>query len=192
MQQVFSLDMTPIDFDISLEILFVWFCHLRGSDFQAQKVRICYFFYANIFNMRVKSGNRILGQFTQRNGIYVFVCLMIIIPTTSIFPEAGLLHFFRPRELPEIPFFQMQMHGLLQNHYGDVIMGTTSSRITSLTIVYSPVYSDADQRKHQSSASLAFVRGIHRGPVNSPHKWPVTRKMFPFDDVIMCRTRLGY
>ena len=38
------------------------------------------------------------------------------------------------------------------------------------------VYSDADQRKHQSSASLAFVRGIHRGAVNSPHKWPVTRK----------------
>ena len=39
--------------------------------------------------------------------------------------------------------------------------------------------------KHQSSASLAFVRGIHRWPVNSPHKGPVTRKMFPFDDVIM-------
>ena len=57
--------------------------------------------------------------------------------------------------------------------------------ITSLTIVYSTVYSGADQRKHQSSASLAFVWGIHRGPVNSPHKWPVTRKMFPFDDVIM-------
>ena len=46
-------------------------------------------------------------------------------------------------------------------------------------------YSDADQRKHQSSASLAFVWGIHRGSVNSPHKWPVARKMFPFDDVIM-------
>ena len=46
-------------------------------------------------------------------------------------------------------------------------------------------YSGTDQRKHQSSASLAFVRGIHRRPVNSPHKWPVTRKMFPFDDVIM-------
>ena len=43
----------------------------------------------------------------------------------------------------------------------------------------------AHQRKYQSSASLAFVRGIHRRPVNSPHKWPVTRKMFPFDDVIM-------
>ena len=64
-------------------------------------------------------------------------------------------------------------------------MGEISSQISSLTIVYSTVYSDADQRKHQSSASLASVRGIHRGPVNSPHKWPVTRKMFPFDDVIM-------
>ena len=48
------------------------------------------------------------------------------------------------------------------------------------------VYLDTDQRKHQSSASLAFVRGIHRRPVNSPYKWPVTREMFPFDDVIMC------
>ena len=64
-------------------------------------------------------------------------------------------------------------------------MSAVTSQITSLTIVYSTVYSDADQRKHQSSASLAFVWGIHRRPVNSPHKWPVTRKMFPFDDVIM-------
>ena len=73
-------------------------------------------------------------------------------------------------------------------HYDDVMMGAIASQITSLTIVYSTVHSGADQRKHQSSASLAFVRGIHRGPVNSPHKWPVTRKMFPFDDVIMCVT----
>ena len=64
-------------------------------------------------------------------------------------------------------------------------MGAMVSEITSLTIVYSTVYSGADQRKHQSSASLAFVRGIHRPPVNSPHKGPVTRKVFPFDDVIM-------
>ena len=64
-------------------------------------------------------------------------------------------------------------------------MGAMASQITSLTIVYSTVHSGADQRKHQSSASLAFVRGIHRSPVNSPHKGPVTRKMFPFDDVIM-------
>ena len=58
-------------------------------------------------------------------------------------------------------------------------------QITSLTIVCSVVYSGADQWKHQSSASLAFVWGIHRWPVNSPHKWPVPWKMFPFDDVIM-------
>ena len=64
-------------------------------------------------------------------------------------------------------------------------MSTIASQITSLTIVYSTIYSGADQSKHQSSASLAFVWGIYRGPVNSPHKWPVTRKMFPFDDVIM-------
>ena len=69
--------------------------------------------------------------------------------------------------------------------YGDVIMAAVASEITSLTIVYSTVYSDAGQR-HNLSASLAFVRGIHRGPVNSPPKWPVTRKMFSFDDVIMC------
>ena len=70
-------------------------------------------------------------------------------------------------------------------HYNGVIMSSMASRITSLTTVYSRVYSGADQRKHQSSASLAFVRGIHRWPVNSPHKGPVTRIMFPFDDVIM-------
>ena len=70
-------------------------------------------------------------------------------------------------------------------HYSDVIMSTMASLITSLTSVYSAFHPGADQRKHQSSASLAFVRGIHRRPVNSPHKWPVTRKMFPFDDVIM-------
>ena len=51
--------------------------------------------------------------------------------------------------------------------------------------VYSTVCPGADRRKHQSSEPLAFVRGIHRWPVNSPHKRPVTRKMFPFDDVIM-------
>ena len=74
---------------------------------------------------------------------------------------------------------------MYNRHYTDVIVTTVASQITSLTVVCSIVYSGADQRKHESSASLAFVWGIHRGPVNSPHKWPVTRKMFPFDDVIM-------
>ena len=70
-------------------------------------------------------------------------------------------------------------------HYTDVIMGAMASQFASITIVYSTVYSGADQRKHQSSASLAFVWRIHRWPVNSLHKWPVTLKMFLLDDVIM-------
>ena len=70
-------------------------------------------------------------------------------------------------------------------------MGVIASQITSLTIVYSTVYSGADQRKHQSSASPALAQGIHRWPVNSPHKWPVTRKMFPLDDVIMKEHQKG-
>ena len=63
-------------------------------------------------------------------------------------------------------------------HNNDVIMSAMASRITSLTTVYSSVYSGADQRKCQSSASLAFVRGIYRWQVNSTHKGPVTRKRF--------------
>ena len=95
-------------------------------------------------------------------------------------------------------------------------MSAMSYLITSLTIVYSTVYSGADQRRHQNSASLAFVRGIHRSLVTPPphththtphppkpphphpphpphptptHKGPVTRKRFPFDDVIMWTDR---
>ena len=69
--------------------------------------------------------------------------------------------------------------------FWEIMMSAITSQITSRTIVYSTVYSGADQRKHQSSASLVFLRGIHRWPVNSPHRWPVTRKIFSFDDVIM-------
>ena len=85
--------------------------------------------------------------------------------------------------MPQSP--EVLSESQLTYHYNDVIMGAVASQITSLTIVYSTVYSGADQRKLQSSASLAFVRGIHRSPVNSPHKGPVTRKMIPLDDVIM-------
>ena len=83
-----------------------------------------------------------------------------------------LLYIFLERE--------WTIANILATHYDAFIMGAIASQITSLTIVYS-----TDQSKHQSSALLAFVWGIHRGPVNSPHKWPISRKMFPFDDVIM-------
>ena len=89
--------------------------------------------------------------------------------------------------LPLTKLHHLDSHAIpvhLYIHYNDV-MGAIASRIASLTILYSIVYSGTDQRKHQSSASLAFVQGIHRWPVNSLHKWPVTQKIFPFDDVIM-------
>ena len=74
-------------------------------------------------------------------------------------------------------------------HYCEVIMSATASLINGVSIVYLTVSSGADHRKHQSSTSLAFMMGIHRWPVNSPHKGPVTRKMLPFDDVIMERSK---
>ena len=61
-------------------------------------------------------------------------------------------------------------------------MSTMTSQITDVSVVS---YSGVDQRKHQSTASLAFVRGIHLWPVDSPHKEPVTRKTFPVGDIIM-------
>ena len=94
--------------------------------------------------------------------------------------------------LPTTPDSSLATTATPHFHYVDVIMGMMASQITSLTIVYSTVYSGADQRIHQSSASLAFVRGIHRWPVNSPHKWPVTRKMFSFDDIIMSMKQYAY
>ena len=77
--------------------------------------------------------------------------------------------------------------GNLYLHYSGVIMNAMLSQITGVSIVHSTVCWTSDPRKHQRSASLAFVKGIHRWPVNSPHKGPVTRKMFPFDDVIMSK-----
>ena len=68
---------------------------------------------------------------------------------------------------------------MLYGHYSDVIMSVMVSQLTGVSIVYSTVYSQADQRKHQSPASLAFVRRIHR-----LHKGPVTRNILSFYDVI--------
>ena len=87
-----------------------------------------------------------------------------------------------------LPCMGMCAHAL-RIHYSVFIMRAMASQITFVSIVYPTVCSGADKIKHQSSASQAFVRGIHRWPVNSPHKGPVTRKMLPFDDVIM-RTRV--
>ena len=70
-------------------------------------------------------------------------------------------------------------------------MSAMASQITSVSLVCSTVCSGADRGKHQSSASQDFVRGIHRWPLNSPHKGIVTWKMFPFDDVSVRQIRLS-
>ena len=78
------------------------------------------------------------------------------------------------------------------NHYTDVIMTTMTtmaSQITSLAVVYSTVYSDADQRKHQSSTSLAFVWGIHRDRWIPRTKDQLRRKCFHLMTSSWCRKR---
>ena len=76
-----------------------------------------------------------------------------------------------------------EISDILSKHFSEVIMGTMASQITGVSVVHAIVCSGVDQRKHQNS--LASVRGIHLWPVNSPHKRPVTRNIFPFDYVIM-------
>ena len=77
-------------------------------------------------------------------------------------------------------------------HYSDAIMSAMAYLITGVSIVYSTVCPGVDQIKHQSSASLSFVMRIHQWPVNSPHKGPVTQKMFPFDNLIMNISSAGF
>ena len=87
-----------------------------------------------------------------------------------------------------MPFNYRYAHTSSNDHLlARVAHGVMSAQITNVSIVYLSVCSGGDRWKHLNSESLAFVWGIHRWPENSPHKGPVTWKMFPFDDVIICR-----
>ena len=127
--------------------------------------------------------------------IQIMICLLYT-PTSSILPSSfrsmTLLSpsnhkaFLFLRDAFWIPMTTirsregqtcMSGYEIYVSHCNDVIMSAMASQDTSITIVYSTVYSGADQRKLQSSASLAFVRGIHRWLVNSPHKGLVTRNV---------------
>ena len=105
----------------------------------------------------------------------------------AIYWSMGLLCLCCPSQANVNPGnrFSTKLISFLIWHYNDVKMNAMASQITSVSIVCLTVYSGADQRKHQSSASLAFVRWIHRWPVNSPHKRPVRRKLFPVDENII-------
>ena len=80
---------------------------------------------------------------------------------------------------------QIGFSGISIQHYSGIIISSMASQITGISVVYSTICSGAHKRKHQSSASLTFVKEIHRWPGTSPHKGPETRKMIPFDEVIM-------
>ena len=113
--------------------------------------------------------------------IYIYIYIWMSIFIYGLWHKYNMLTYIHMKTNKHNS--QKPLHPHKQVYYSDIIMGVMASQITSLTIVYWTVYSGADQRKHQSSVSLAFVQGIHRWPVNSLHKWPVTLKMFPFDYV---------
>ena len=125
-------------------------------------------------NAAVKALCRFFSRFTQWNDMIINLNCVFILHFFYI-----ILHLFYITTCRKPCYCTVA-------HYGDVIMGTIASQITSLMIVYSIVYSDADQEnikapRHWSvCGEFTGDRWIHRGPVNSPHKWPVTRrKMFP-------------
>ena len=99
-------------------------------------------------------------------------------PDTATVLQAVFSLICRPKQICNILYFHRVFLRKNIYHGDDVKMSAMASQINSLTIVYSIVYSGTDERKHQSSAALAFVRGSHRRPVNSPHKWAVTQKIF--------------
>ena len=132
----------------------------------------------------VTGGSSHKGPTTRNMSPYHDVILTFMATTGGCHNESWLN--FLQHIWNEIPSCD---HG---RHYSDAIMGAMASQITGVSIVYSIVCSGADQRKHQCSASLAFVRGIRRRPVNSPHEGPVTRRMLPFDDVIIQKRLFNY
>ena len=108
---------------------------------------------------------------------------LIVLTVSRFFINLVIHHFTSFITIKDYRFRTLQSLRWRHNGHGGVSNHQPHHCLLNL-------YSGADQRKHQGSASLAFVRGIHRGPVNSPHKWPVTRKKCPFDDVIMSCTQI--
>ena len=169
---------------IRLTSLALWQCNDCPSASRATLMNMDKYFmwihYERLRNHNKAKHNKtmciFLGIYCRKNMYLSSMRKNLFLPTeiSEIFCIHIILAHLRARFIYDIAI-----------HYTNVTMGTIASQITSLTIVYSTVYSDADQRKYQNSVSLSFVRGIHWRLVNSPHKWPVTWNMFSFDDVIM-------
>ena len=138
------------------------------------------FFLANITNFTSRGDNVTMGFIYLRN-FYPKFCQANVIRTHSFL--CAVITNPRPQSNRSMAWVKFML--LVQVQYIDVIMNEIASRLTSVSMVYSTVCSGADQRKHKRSVPLALVRGSYRWPMNSPHKGPVTRKIFPLDDVIM-------
>ena len=123
------------------------------------------------------------------------VCIMITSWHGNILRFTRPLHGFdrSPEDSPLKMATEIPAHSegcYVQNtfspvHYSDAIMGAMASHTTGVSIIYSIIFSGVDQRKYQTSASLAYVRETHWWPTEFPQKGLATQKMLPFDDVIM-------
>ena len=109
--------------------------------------------------------------------------------------RSGLLHWHRGEDSPQCPNTNEALWWIWVNkshnstspwrhNERDGVSNSPASRLFTQPFIQAHI----KEKKNQSSALLAFVRGIHRWPLNSLHIGPVTRKMFLFDDVIMART----
>ena len=175
-----------------IQFIFKWcsITHFRASLIQIKdkQLNIGVEIFQDIkrkYNLSIYLPLYILGDTLSTGLCYLtkwVVCLPRVSLVSSEFPFK-----YNPPQISQLP-----PRGTENGHYASVAVSCHLSRSTlrwrhngrdcvsntSLTIVYSAVYSGADQIKHQVYASLAFVWGIPRGPMNSPHKWPVTRKCF--------------
>ena len=148
-------------------------CNIWQTFFSSAKQKVAIFNSRFICNICIKS--------LQIHVIAMLLVYVRLIDDNSIMVHLAVWRWTGDEPVPEV--MMIVCNAMMRDcaHYSDVIVNVMASQITGVIIVRSTVCSDADQ----SSASLTFVRGIHQWPVESPHKGPVTRKMLPFDDVII-------
>ena len=176
-QEILHGILYEISIEMSLKIFSVWFRTPKSNP--KRPVTFCVKFYMKFCKQFLKTFQEILRELLYE------ISIEMLLKTFSVWCHTEFYIKFHMNEWAFVsvliscivkPLGQLHGYSLSQlsfnniYNYSDVILDTMASQITSLTIVYSTVYSSADQRKHQSSASLAIVRGIHRWPVNSAHK----------------------
>ena len=135
-----------------------------------------WFIIVNMITLHIYGFLSLRKQGNYSNAMYVYLCVPC--PFSRSVNQTLRIWFNNSLDSSLLGSGIQSEGNLLGYHYGDVIMNSKASQITGVSIVCSTVWFCPDQRKHQSSASLTFVRGIHRWTVNFPHKGPVTRKCF--------------